>query len=112
MHPQEGVIMKAYYLSIQDDPDQGTFVVFADTRNQARSQADGHDLFYDSWLDIHAVRAKKYDDLENLSEAELHLKLWHDGWRWYDIDDMPDVDEATDQDFLDWHKRTFNRSES
>lgn len=101
--------MKAWYLDIKDDPDQGAFVVFADTRNEARKQADQHDLMYDSWLDIQATRFKSMDNKEDLDDAHLILELWRDhGWRWWDIE-YPDQDEATDEEFLKWYKENFDR---
>lgn len=101
--------MKAWYLDIKDDPDQGAFVVFADTRNEARKQADQHDLMYDSWLDIQATRFKGMDNKEDLDDAHLILELWRDhGWRWWDIE-YPDQDEATDEEFLKWYKENFDR---
>ena len=99
--------MKAWYLELDNDPDQGMFVVFSNTRNGARNQADSNDLIYDRWIDIRATRAKRYDDMEHLSEEELHLKLWHDGWRWFDRYDMPDEETASDADFINWHRAAF-----
>lgn len=102
-----GEIMKAWYLDIKDDPDQGAFIVFAKTRNEARAQASSHDLMYDSWLDVQAVRHRSCDGLEKLDEAHLTLRLWREeGWRWWDID-YPDQDESTDEQFLEWYNTTF-----
>lgn len=98
--------MKAWYLDIRDDPDQGAFIVFANTRNEARAQANSNDLMYDSWLDVQAVRFKPMDDKEHLERAYLMLELWREGWRWWDIK-YPDPDEATDQEFLSWYEDTF-----
>ena len=98
--------MKAWYLDIKDDPDQGAFVVFANTRNEARAQADSNDLFYERWIDIQAVRYKKYDGMEKLDAAHLALEQWKNGWRWFDID-YPDPDTATDEEFLKWYTETF-----
>jgi hypothetical protein len=102
--------MKAWYVEIRDDPDQGAFVAFADTRNQARAQADRHDLMYESWIDISATRFKAMDGKEHLDKAHLTLELWRDHcWRWWDIS-YPDQDEATDEEFLDWYERTFGNN--
>lgn len=98
--------MKAWYVDIKDDPDQGAFIVFADTRNEARSMAGGHDLVYDTWLDVQAVRAKHYDGMEKLDKPHLELEKWKEGWRWFDHD-YPDPDEATDEEFLKWYKDNF-----
>lgn len=98
--------MKAWYLDINGDPDQGAFIVFANTRNEARAKADNCDLFYDRWIDIQAVRAKSYDGMEKLDDAHLALEQWKSGWRWFDID-YPDPDTATDEDFIKWYEETF-----
>lgn len=96
--------MKAWCVSIKDDDDQGMLVVFANTREEARSQSG--DLQYERWIDIRAVRDKRYDGLEKLSDAELALRQWRDGWRWFDMD-YPDQDEATDAEFLKWYEANF-----
>jgi hypothetical protein len=100
--------MKAWYLDIRDDPDQGAFIVFANTRGQAMAQASSNDLVYDRYIDISAVRAKKYDGMENLSDSELDLMKWREGWRWFDMD-YPDEDEATDAEFLVWWHKEFDK---
>jgi hypothetical protein len=97
--------MKAYCVSIRDDEDQGMLIVFANTRNEARNQSG--DLMYESWIDIRAIRDKRYDGLEKLSDAQLALRQWHDGWRWYDMD-YPEPEEATDAQFLEWYERNFS----
>lgn len=100
---------KAWYLDIKDDPDQGAFIVFADTRNEARGQAGQNDLIYDRWIDVQARRAKQYDGMENLSDVELALHQWHDGWRWFDFN-YPDPDEATDEEFIKWYEDNFENA--
>jgi hypothetical protein len=98
--------MKAYYLSTTD-PDHGAAIVFADKPSHAKNQIFGTDIWYDGeWTDIWVERATKFDDMENLGPAELALKQWRDGWRWFDMD-YPDVDEATDEEFLTWYKSRF-----
>jgi hypothetical protein len=98
--------MKAWYLSTKDG-DGGSFCVFADTRNQARAQADSHDMFYDSWLDITATRFKEMDGKENLSKAELDFELWRNhGWNWLDYD-APDEAYTTDKEFKKWYEKNF-----
>jgi len=97
---------KAWYLSIKDS-DDGYYCVFADTRNQARAQADSHDLFYDSWLDIQATRFKAMDGKQGLSDVELHLELWRNhGWTWLEVE-TPEPSETTDEQFREWHERNF-----
>ena len=99
--------MKAYYLGVRGDNDQGELVVFADTAQEARKLINGTDLQYERWIDVRAYRAKQWDGLENLSQAELHLRLWREGWRWFDMN-YPDPDEDTDETFLKWYEDTFN----
>lgn len=97
--------MKAWYLSIKNG-DDGRFVVFSDTRNGARSQADSNDLFYDNWIEIEATRAKKFDGLEKLPKRELDKVLWRDGWQWLDYD-APEPDDTTDEQFYAWYDAIF-----
>lgn len=97
--------MKAWYLSIKDG-DDGRFLVFADTRNDARNQADSKDLMYDRWIDIEAHRAPKFDGLEKLSQRELDKVLWRDGWQWLDYS-APEPEETSDEEFYEWHDAIF-----
>lgn len=97
--------MKAWSVSIKDDEDQGMLIVFADNRGEARKQTG--DLQYESWIDIIAVRDKRYDDLEKLSEAELALRQWRDGWRWYE-EATPEPGETTDAEFFEWYERNIS----
>lgn len=100
--------MKAWQVDIKDDPDQGAFIVFADTRNEARGMASSHDLMYDSWLDVQARRFKSMDGKEDLDAAHLALELWRNhGWTYIDNLGEPDPDEATDEEFLKWYEETF-----
>lgn len=99
--------MKAWTVEIAGDPDQGQAVVFANTRNEARSFAGSYDLIYDRWIDVEARRFKSMDNKEGLDRPHLMLELWREhGWRWWDIE-YPDQDEATDEQFLTWYKETF-----
>lgn len=101
--------MKAYCLSIKDDDDAGQAIVFADNVKDAKKQVYSHDMLVDAmeeWTWLRAHRAKQFDDMENLSKAELSLHQWHDGWRWFDMD-FPDPDEATDEEFLEWYEENF-----
>lgn len=101
--------MKAWYLDIKNDPDQGAFVVFANTRNEARGMADSKDLMYDSWIDISATRFRSMDDKEHLDDAHLTLELWRNhGWRWWDIE-YPEPEETTDAEFLKWYDGVYGR---
>lgn len=99
--------MKAYCVSIKDDEDQGMLIVFAENRNQARQQTG--DLMYDNWIDIIAVRDKRYDGLEKLTDAQLALRQWRDGWRWYELD-TPEPEETTDEQFTEWYESHFAKN--
>lgn len=101
--------MKAYYLSVTDE-DQGGKIVFANTVNEARKHIYSTDFFYDSWLDVKARRYKAFDGMESLSDAELALHQWKEGWRWFDTD-YPDPDEATDAEFLLWYESYFGKTD-
>jgi len=94
--------MKAYFVSVKDNDDQGGFTVFANTVQEARKKIPG-DLEYDRWIDVQAWRTKQFDNMENLSKAELTKAQWRDGWNWEDYYNMPDCDEATDEDFYKWY---------
>src|SRR3954469_2627602 len=102
--------MKAYYLSIAGDDDAGGAVVFAETAKAAKKQVFNHEALADAlqgeWIYLRVRRDKRYDGLEKLSAAELALRQWKDGWRWFDTD-YPDPYEATDAEFLDWYKDNF-----
>lgn len=99
--------MKAYYLSIKDEVDAGQQVVFGNTAKEAKRKV-GEPLTdsLENYLDLRVHRARQYDDMENLSPAELACKQWRDGWIWFDMD-FPDVDEATDEEFVEWYKGNF-----
>lgn len=98
--------MKAYYLTTTEE-EEGA-IVFANTVREAKTKIFSTDIWFDNWIDVRARRDKRYDNMEKLSEAELALHQWRDGWRWFDYN-YPDPDTATDAEFLDWYKRTFNR---
>lgn len=102
--------MKAYYLSIAGDDDAGGAIVFAETAKAAKKLVFNHESLADAlqgeWIYLRVHRDKQYDGMENLSAAELALRQWHSGWRWFDIH-YPDPDEATDAEFLEWYKNTF-----
>lgn len=95
--------MKAYYVSIRDDDDQGGFTVFANTVQEARKKVPG-DLVYERWIDVQAHRSKQFDGMENLSKAELAKEQWRDGWIWEYYTNAPDCEEATDEEFYKWYE--------
>lgn len=98
--------MKAYYLSIRDDDDQGGQIVFADNATDAKKQIDSNQFVWDNWIDIQAHRWKRFDGKETLSKSELALFQWKDGWRWFDMD-YPSPDEASDEEFQNWYLSEF-----
>lgn len=106
--PNQSKVTKAYLLSIKDNDDAGQAVVFANNAKEAKAQIYGTNLgdTLEEWIDIRVHRDKRYDGMENLSGAQLAKEQWRCGWRWFDMH-YPDVEEATDQEFLDWYKNTF-----
>lgn len=98
--------MKAYYLSIRDNDDEGGEIVFANTAQEARKQVYGTDLQFESWIDVQAHRYKNWDGKENLPLIELRKEQWREGW-WFHEGGAPDPDEDTDEAFYDWYKKNF-----
>lgn len=103
--------MKAYCLSVKDEDDAGQAIVFAETVRDAKKQVFGHDTLVDAleggWTALRAHRAKEYDGMENLTDAQLANRQWRNGWIWFDEYDMPDSDEATDEMFYDWYEKKY-----
>lgn len=101
--------MKAYYLSIKDDDEGIVAVVFAENAREAKKKVYSTylvDYWSGEWIYLRVNRAKKFDGKEKLTESELALFQWREGWRWNDHD-YPDPDEATDEEFLEWYKDNF-----
>lgn len=101
--------MKAYYLTIKDNDDAGIEVVFADTARAAKKLVSGtwiHDNL-ENYIDLRVCRAKKFDGMESLSAAELAKEQWREGWRWFDLYDMPDEETSTDEEFYRWYNSNF-----
>lgn len=102
--------MKAYYLWIEGDDDAGGAITFANTAREAKKNYYKYEWLADAlgseWIYLRARRDKRYDGMEKLDAAHLALEQWHDGWRWFDTE-YPNVDEATDEDFLKWYKENF-----
>lgn len=98
--------MKAYKLSIKDDPDQGEVIVFAQTAREAKNNWHWY-LDTDNFLDKLVHRAPEFDGMENASDMELMTKQWQEGWRWYDCYDIPDVEEDTVEDFQAWFRKEY-----
>lgn len=98
--------MKAYKLSIKDDPDQGEVIVFAQTAREAKNNWTQY-LDADSFLNKLVHRAPEFDSMEDASDMELMTKQWLEGWRWYDCYDVPDVEEDTVEDFQAWFRKEY-----
>lgn len=98
--------MKAYKLSIKDDPDQGEVIVFAQTAREAKNNWTQY-LDADNFLDKLVHRAPEFDGMEGASDMEIMTKQWQEGWRWYDCYDAPDVEEDTVEDFQAWFRKEY-----
>lgn len=98
--------MKAYKLSIKDDPDQGEVIVFAQTAREAKNNWTQY-LDADNFLYKLVHRAPEFDGMEGASDMEIMTKQWQEGWRWYDCYDVPDVEEDTVEDFQAWFRKEY-----
>lgn len=98
--------MKAYKLSIKDDPDQGEVIVFAQTAREAKNNWTQY-LDTDNFLDKLVHRAPEFDGMEGASDMEIMTKQWQEGWRWYDCYDVPNVEEDTVEDFQAWFRKEY-----
>lgn len=94
--------MKAYYVFVRNDEDQGGGLVFAETVQEARSHYHRFDLDPDRWIDVAAHRNKGFNNLEHLTSLELSRVQWRDGWYFCDMN-VPDPDEASDAVFDQWY---------
>lgn len=101
--------MKAYYIDIKDDPDQGGYLVWDTTVRKAKKRVDESDLQYESWLDVQCHRMKRYDGMEGLSDSQLALVQWHDGW-WWDNAPPTDDGDTSDEEFLKWWHDNFDKT--
>ena len=98
--------MKAYKLSVKNDSDQGEVIVFAQTSREAKKNWHWY-LDAGSFLDKLVHRAPEFDDMENATELELMTKQCQYGWRWFNYNDVPDVETATVADFMAWCNEKF-----
>lgn len=98
--------MKAYYIEIKDDPDQGGHIVWDTYVKSAKKRVNESDLYYDSYIDVVCRRYRAFDNMENLTSRELALEQWKNRW-WFDSDEpmFDDYEENTDNDFLDWYDK-------
>lgn len=102
--------MKAYSLSIKDNDDAGNEIVFAENAKAARNKIGDLADSLEEWIDLRVHRAKEYDGMEHLTDAQLANKQWRNGWRWFEMD-YPDPDEATDDEFFKWYEANFSAPE-
>jgi len=100
--------MKAYSIQVRDDPDQGQVIVWAVNSRESKKHYNSTDLYFESYIDVQVLRASSFDDMENLSKADFALAQWHEGWSWFDYNDVPNVDENTDEEFKAWYKENFS----
>lgn len=103
---KKNTVRRAYLLSIRDDPDEGSELVFDLTAKKARSQIFGTDMQWENWIDVAAHRAKQWDYLENANQRERYKEFWREGW-WFHQSGYPDADEGTDEEFYEWYDSTF-----
>lgn len=100
--------MKAYKLSVKDDADQGEVIVFAQTSREAKKNWTQY-LDADTFIDELVHRAPEFDGMENATELELMTKQWQEGWRFFDYNNVPDVETATVEDFQKWYIGEFGK---
>lgn len=99
--------MKAYKLYIVDNDDAGAQIVFANTAKEAKRLVHGNVWDnLENYIDLRVNRTPQFDDLEELSAAEISMHQWRDGWIWFDMD-YPDPEEASDDEFLKWYRDSF-----
>lgn len=90
--------MKAYIVSDKSDYDPSV-LVFAETANQAKSNAAGRDeLDGIEYVHLSARRAKYADGHDNATERELMILNIKNGW-WYEIGGTR-IDEENLEDVL------------
>lgn len=90
---------KAWIVSVVNDDDKGSELVWANDVTSAKQQ--GWELDPDSFIDLRARRCKWADGLENLDKDELFIKQLEHGWRFWDIPVFNDFDE------VDWEKQAW-----
>lgn len=93
-------MLKAYIVSVINDPDQGSELVFAETAGKAKNSA--RELEPDFFTDLRAVRFPDFDDMATAPMRELDLAKWKAGW-FYGIFDEPMYGTETEEEFLAWY---------
>lgn len=96
--------MKAWMISVYQDDDKGNEIVFANNHKEAIYAGYCSNLEFDSYIDVRARREQNFDDMESLSERDLTLEKWRNGW-WFEPNGYPDCETATDEEFYKWYDR-------
>lgn len=103
--------MRAWILSSEENPYSGSSLVWAESRGKAKQQANyDSPLLYqgnlevDDFTKIGAVRAKEFDDCEELSEKEICLRLMKQYSWWFYVGN-----EYYNEDNIDEFERLFKR---
>ena len=98
--------MKAYIVSLKNDDSRGNEILFAENTKEAKKQALSCGLYSyaDSYIDLIVRRYKQFDNMESFSDMELQKEMWRLGWWFVDMDDLPDCDKASDEDFFEWYR--------
>ena len=97
--------MKAYLLSVENDPDQGQALVWDVTAKEAKKNWTRF-LDAERFIDKRVKRAPEFDDMEGRTELEIMLKQWHEGWIWWDWR-FPSVEDSTDDDFIEYYLNEY-----
>ncbi len=97
--------MKAYLLSVANDPDQGEVLVWDTTARDAKKNWTRF-LDADRFIDERVRRAPDFDNMERCTELEIMLKQWHEGWIWWDWQ-FPSVEDSTDDDFIKYYLEVY-----
>lgn len=105
--------MKAWNLFDPYDYEGRTQIVFADNHNEAKAQAGFFDIDC-PWIQLKALRAKEFDDMEELTQKEFMRKQWENGWWFeYGADRLLSYDDedSTESAFDEWWNRTYGLEE-
>lgn len=102
--------MRAWILSSDESTEPSSSLVWAESVGRAKTQAncDGPYLYQsnlevDDYTSIRAIRAKDFDDCEELSEKEICLRLMKGyGWNFYI------GNETYNEDNIDEFKKLFD----
>ena len=105
--------MRAWILSSEENPDSGSSLVWAESRGKAKQLANYDspylyqgNLEVDDFTSIRAVRAKEFDDCEELSEKNICLRLMKEYSWWFYVGN-----EYYNEDNINEFKRLFEVEE-